>query len=345
MCRKNHWQPVQYNFQNMAKYRNPMVFISIILIIWLIIPYTLPETLNIRHSSGINAPARVVFVQLNDLRNWELWSPWNIREMPLPIYRNGGFGTGGTAEWVNGNSSTPAQRFTIVKSDPHQLIEIAMDFRDKGFVLSAIQVQQHEERTMLTWNSGLKSEGWKSIFLWLDTKRQVRKAAVNLREMAELWHSQGIQVVEQGVISAFPFVSIRRQIPWEELSESMGKMYEQLISQSGETSYNIIGHAYAVYHSMGEERVDIECGFPIEKVTDNRGIILSGTFPESDCIITEYVGNYDNLQKGHDAVQQWISERGFTLSGPPMEIFVTSATSEADPSAWVTRICYPVNIQ
>jgi effector-binding domain-containing protein len=329
----------------MAKYRNPILFITILLIVWIIVPYTLPETLTIRHSSGINAPERVVFVQLNDLRNWENWSPWIIGETPMPVYRNGGFGKGGTAEWVTGNSGTPVQRFTIVKSDPHHMIEIGMDFRDKGFVLSAIQMKEQEGRTILTWNSGMKSEGWKSIFLWLDTKRHVRKASANIRELAELWHSQGIQVVEQGVISAFPFVSIRRQVSWEDLSEAMGNMYEQLIGESDDATYTIIGHAYAVYHSMGEERVDIECGFPIEKVTENRGIIRSGTFPESDCIITEYTGDYDNLEKGHDAVQQWISERGFTLSGPPMEIFVTSAASEADPSAWVTRICYPVNIQ
>lgn len=330
----------------MSRYRYLILFIVILLTGWVIVPYTFPETFTVRHILEIDAPARTLFAQVSDLRNWELWSPWNAQDQETRLaYKNGGIGRGGTAEWISGEKEQLLQQFTIVKSEPHTLVETGMDFRGKGFVVSAIQVSPQGEKTLLTWNSGMKTHGWSSVFFWFDFRKSIRKATGNLRETAELWHAQNILVVERGILSAFPYVSIRRQIPWEDLSDAMGNMYEELIRESGEDTYTIIGHAYAVYHSMGDEKIDIECGFPVERATQNRGIILAGVFPESDCALTEYTGTYENLEKGHDAVQQWIQERGFSLAGPPVEIFVTGASSGSDPSEWVTKICYPVILQ
>jgi effector-binding domain-containing protein len=328
------------------RYRKLLVLLLTILILWMGLPFFIPDTLSIRASTEIDAPAQVVFVQINDLRNWEYWANWNRHEeMTAPVYNRGGMGAGGSAEWTVTGETSLIQRFTLVKSQPYQFIELAMDFPGQAFLVTRIDLRENGNKTILSWNAGMKSDGWKSFFFWLDARKTVKKAVLNLAASAELWHAQQIQIVEQGIVSEFPYVSIRRQVPWDELSDTMAAMFEQLIQASGNDTYTITGHPYAIYHAMGEEKADLECGFPVNNPVKIPGIILSGFFRETDCALTEYKGNYDQLEKGHEAIQQWIKDRGFILTGPPMEIFVTSASETQHPDEWVTRICYPLDFR
>lgn len=330
----------------MNKYLKLSLLLLPVVLVGLVLPAMLPKTFTVRHMSEIHAPAPVVFALVNDFRNWENWSAWYIwQNMPEPAYGNRGVGRGGFIEWESGQTGKYLQEFTIVKSEPHNQVEIAMDFTDKAFGVSIIEIHANGDTTLLSWSLGIKTEGWKTVFFWLNARKALRKASENLANMAELWHAQNVQIVEQGIISEFPYVSIRRQILWEDLSDAMGDIYAHLIRESGEDSYQITGHAFAMYHSMGEDKVDIECGFPVERVTSGQGITMAGIFPEINCVVTEYTGSYETLEKGHEAVQRWMTDRGYILSGPPMEIFVTSGSDTEDPSAWKTRICYPVEFR
>ncbi len=313
-----------------------VIFVAIIVAV----PKLMPETWTIKSEKTFEVPSKVVFVQLNDLRNWEHWSPWNMDDdSVLPSYLNGGFGPGGAIVWSSGTGYL--QRFVITQSEPHQSIEIAMDFGKDGLGISRIGlIETNTGKTLVTWNYGMKTEGWKSLPARQAIKKSIKKALNNLSSSAEFWNRQKFIVVEPGVISDFPFVSIRRQIEWDELSEEMGKMYELLASAASEGNYRIIGHPYAIYHAMGEERVDVECGYPVESQIANIGIIMSGTYSEAICAMTEYTGSFETLEKGHAAVQQWIEERNISLNGPPMEIYINNNSAE-----WTTKICYPIEVQ
>jgi len=317
------------------------IFILILLVmavlVWVAVPRLMPETWTLKAEITIQAPEKVVFVQLNDLRNWEIWSPWH-RENEPANYMNGGFGRGGAVLWQTGTDLR--QRFIITQSDPHHSIEIAMDFRNKGFGVSRIELfRQDAEKTLVRWNYGMKTEGWKSLMARPGLMKTIRKALNNLSSTAGFWHEQKLIVVEPGMISDFPFVSIRRQIAWDDLSDEMGRLYELLVSSADEGGYHIIGHPYAIYHSMGEDKVDIECGYPIEKQVPAFGIISSGIYNEAMCAMTEYTGSFETLEKGHEAVQQWMESRNLTLGGSPMEIFINNQSAE-----WTTKICYPIEL-
>lgn len=317
-----------------------VILTVIVLAIIFAVPKLIPETWTIKVETTIEAPSRVVFALLNDLRNWELWSPWGFdNSSAVPKYLNGGFGRGGTIVWPS--EAGYQQRFVITHSEPHQSFEIAMDFGKNGFGISRINLQENaSEKTSVTWNYGLKTEGWKSLLTRQAINQSIKNALNNLSSTAEFWNQNKFIVVEPGVISDFPYVSIRRQIGWDELSEEMGKMYELLASATSEGNYRIIGHPYSIYHAMGEERVDVECGYPVESQVANIGIIMSGTYSEAMCAMTEYTGSFETLEKGHEAVQQWIEVRNISLSGPPMEIYINNESAE-----WTTRIVYPIEVQ
>jgi effector-binding domain-containing protein len=312
--------------------------------IWVVAPFFFPETMVVSRSILLDVPARTLFAKINDFRNWEFWSPWQPdKEQTQAIFQNNGFGRGGVAIWPSDISDSPLQKFTITNAEPYTIIEVAMDFPGKAFSVNRIVFSENEGQTGLTWSMGVKTEGWKTLFFRIKAAKYINRALSDLSTTALLWHRRGLPIAEAGIINAFPYVSIRRQIAWEELSEAMEKMYEVLISSADEGNYQIIGHPYAIYHSMGEDRVDIECGFPVDKQPEHSGIINSGIYSEVMCAITEYTGSYENLETGHTAVQEWMSEREFTLSGPPMEIYMTNESESDNPDEWKTKICYPIS--
>lgn len=318
--------------------------VAILLVIWLVAPFFFPDTMVISRSIIIESPARTVYSKINDFRNWEYWSPWQTEKVQSTIeFRNNGFGPGSVLVRQSGISGSAEQKFTIVRTEPYNLIEVAMDFPGKPFTVNIIGFSENGPHTQVTWNMGIKSAGWKTLFFRLKVSKDIDNALTNLSELATFWHDQRLPVAEAGVINAFPYVSIRRQLEWEELSDTMEKMYETLVSSANEGNYQIIGHPYAIYHSMGEDKVDIECGMPVDKQPEYTGIINSGIFDEVMCALTEYTGSYENLEAGHKAVQDWISERGFILSGPPIEIYLTTESDSDDPDKWVTKICYPIS--
>lgn len=326
----------------MSKQKRVILIVGVVLAFAIITPYFFPETLIIRQSRQINAPANVVFSQVNDLRFWELWSPWQPADLP-PNYGNSGVGRGGWVLWQQTADESYDQRFTITTSNPHQTVEIAMDFPQKAFAVSRIDVSESDQYTLVIWHMAIKTEGWKSVFFWLNQRQNLSKAATNLTVTSEMFFVQGMQLVERGLIDTFPYVSIRRQVEWEQLNTLMGELYQQLTEAAEIGTFTIIGHPFAIYHAIGDDRVDIECGYPIETPIDLKGgIVQTGVFPETTCAITHFNGGFENLELGHTAVQQWMEERGLTLGGSPMEIYQSNSVGEGDESNWTTAIVYPI---
>ncbi len=325
----------------MSKQKRVVLILGIVLAFAIIAPYFFPETLIVRQSRQIKAPANVVFSQVNDLRFWELWSPWQPNNIP-PDYGNAGVGRGGFVLWQQTAGESYDQRFTITTSNPHQLVEIAMDFPQQEFAVSRFDVTESNQITLLVWHMAIKTEGWKSVFFWLNQRQNMSKAATNLTVTSEMFFAQGMQLVERGLIDAFPYASIRRQVEWENLNDLMGEMYQQLTEAATMGNFTIIGHPFAIYHTIGDERVDIECGYPVEALVDMKGgIIHSSIYPETTCAITHFEGGFENLELGHTAVQQWMEERGLSLGGSPMEIYQSSFNDEGKETGWTTAIIYP----
>ena len=314
-----------------------------IIAVWLVVPPLLPDTMAFGGKTLVNAPSGAVFMYLNDFRNWSSWSSWNVRrEMPVPKYFHGGFGAGSSVVWKDGSEDQYLQRFTLVTSSPHQFAEIAMDFPGKAFCISRVSLTGEANQTMVSWDLGMKTKGWKTLLFILNNKKTMNKSLSSLAKSAEWWHSQGFPVVEPGTMEAFSYISIRRQVSRDELSEKMGEFYDLLINRAVSASCRISGHPYAIYHSVDDEILDIECGLPIEEKTEHSGIIFSGTFNETQCAITEHTGSYESMEEGHTAIRNWMEERGLLPGGPPVEIYVTDNNNADLPEKWKTRICYPM---
>ena len=93
---------------------------------------------------------RTCCIQVNDLHNWEAWSPW-LKPDPAATtaYEGPRAGTGAVFAW-SGNRSVGEGRMTITESRPHELVRFELRFHE------ALQVHQHRRVHL---HAGRRSHG------------------------------------------------------------------------------------------------------------------------------------------------------------------------------------------
>src|ERR1051325_293703 len=73
-----------------------------LIVLLVVISFFLPGNMNVERSVVINAPAPVVFDQVNTLKNWEQWSPWQMMDSTMKItYSGPASGKGAGYSWTS----------------------------------------------------------------------------------------------------------------------------------------------------------------------------------------------------------------------------------------------------
>lgn len=95
--------------------------------------YLQPDKFVVRREALIDAPPHQVFAAINNLRNWESWSPWaKLDPNAETRYEGPAAGAGAAFEW-SGDKKVGAGRMTIVDSLPNERVDLKLDMR-KPFV-------------------------------------------------------------------------------------------------------------------------------------------------------------------------------------------------------------------
>ena len=104
------------------------VVVVVLVIAFVCIVALQPSHYHIERSATVNAPAPVVFAQVNDFHKWQAWSPWAKLDPNMKQNFEGpSVGTGAVYSW-NGNSQVGEGRMTITDSRPSDLIKIKLEF-------------------------------------------------------------------------------------------------------------------------------------------------------------------------------------------------------------------------
>lgn len=96
-----------------------------------VVGFMLPSTYKVERSLVINAPADVVFEQVNDLQKNANWSPWDDEDPTMKVtYGTTTVGVGASSSWESEKSGSGTM--TIEESVPAQKIVLNLDFHGMG---------------------------------------------------------------------------------------------------------------------------------------------------------------------------------------------------------------------
>lgn len=169
-----------------------LVGLGVLIVVILVAGLLQPDNFRIERSTAIEAPAAIVFSQINNFKNWQAWSPWAKKDPQAQnSYSGPETGEGAAFSW-KGNREVGEGKMTIVQSKPNTLIAIQLDFLApfKATNTAEYTLEPQGSRTKLTWAMfGKKNYVSKLICLFMNMDKMVggdfEKGLASIKEISE----------------------------------------------------------------------------------------------------------------------------------------------------------------
>ena len=130
-----------------------LIIVGVAIVGLIIVAAMRPSEFRISRSALIAAPPDVVFPHVNDLHNWEAWSPWaKVDPNAKTNYEGPTSGPGAVFSWA-GNCKIGEGSMTITESRPNDFVRFRLEFLKpfKGTNLAEFTFQPEGGQTRVTW--------------------------------------------------------------------------------------------------------------------------------------------------------------------------------------------------
>lgn len=153
-----------------------LVVLVAIVAVFTIVVALQPSEFRVERSAAFAAPPEAVFAQVNNLRNWESWSPWAKRDPNAKeSYEGPPAGPGAVFCW-SGNCEIGEGRMTILESRPNERIRMRLDFKKPMEETSSTEFafKPEGDGTRVTWRMhGHNGFAAKAFGLFMDMEKMV----------------------------------------------------------------------------------------------------------------------------------------------------------------------------
>jgi hypothetical protein len=151
-----------------------------------------PSDFRVERSAVVAAPAPVVFAQVNDLHNWDAWSPFaKLDPAAKQTFEGPRAGTGAALAWA-GNKRAGEGRMTITESRPYELVRFRLDFVKPFAVTNTAEFTftPRGDETAVTWSmSGRQNFMAKAFCMFMSMDKMVggefEKGLAQMKSVAE----------------------------------------------------------------------------------------------------------------------------------------------------------------
>jgi len=153
-----------------------IIGLGVIIVVFLVVVARQPSEFSVNRTAKMNAPAQIVFRQVNDFHKWEAWSPWAKKDPQAKnSFEGAPAGKGAQFSW-DGNKDVGAGRMTITESRPYELILINLEFFKpfKGVNTTEFTFMPEGQGTVMSWTmSGKKNFISKAICMFMSMDKMV----------------------------------------------------------------------------------------------------------------------------------------------------------------------------
>jgi len=169
-----------------------LIVLAVLVAALVIIVAMQPPDFRITRKATFTAAPAAVFALVNDLHQWEAWSPWAKLDPAAKMTFEGpptGAGSGYTWE---GNNKVGQGRMTILESRPSELIRLKLEFLKpfKATNTAEFTFKSEGSQTLVTWSmSGKNNFMGKAIGLVMDCDKlvggQFEKGLADMKALVE----------------------------------------------------------------------------------------------------------------------------------------------------------------
>ncbi len=332
--------------------------LGIFILLLIILSFFLPSKTHLERSLVINAPAEVIFGQVNNLKNWGQWSAWHKKDPNMQItFTDASEGVGASYTW-KGNNDVGEGTLSISASVPNDSIQTTMQFGGMGKSYGSFKFNKEDAGTKVIWAMDSKGEDmpWymrvpsKYFSLFMDklVGPDFEKGLADLKTVSEKKAmetppaGQTEMKIEATTTPSQIIASYRMMTSEKTISGDIGNSYGRIGMFMKKNNLKQNGAVLAIYHSYAPAKIDMECAVPLEKSIKGEGEIKVSELKAGNAVVGHYYGAYEKTNTAHEALHKWMDENHKKTTGSPWEVYVTDPMNEKDTAKWLTEIYYPV---
>jgi effector-binding domain-containing protein len=325
------------------------IVLLVLLGIFVLVSLFLPSKVKVQRSIFINAPSSVVFEQINNFKNWPKWSYWdNIDPEMKSTYEGPESGVGAKHIWSSEHKDVGHGSITIVESKPNSLVMTDLDFEGMGTSHGGWTITDSANGSNVTTFMEMDMGFFGRIMGLMMDKMLGGDFEKTLEGLKK--HCESLPAVPQaGKIAVEPtttpeqlLATYKSTTNLQTISDDIGASYGKIGEFMKKNQLEIAGPVLAIYHSFSSEKIDMECGIPINKEVKGDGTVNVIKLPAGNAIVAHYYGPYMGTKDAHAAIDTYVKENNKKVIGAPWEVYVTDPGVEKDTAKWLTEVYYPV---
>jgi uncharacterized protein YndB with AHSA1/START domain len=133
-------------------FKKSLLWLGFLILALILFSLLLPKEFTVSRSITVNAPIDRVFDQVNDLRNWEKWSPWKRMDPMMEMtYSNPPVGQNAFYKWVSKDKHLGTGTCTLAKVTNNEEIVTALHSDDWGDSNATFSFSHKGNEIQITW--------------------------------------------------------------------------------------------------------------------------------------------------------------------------------------------------
>lgn len=313
-------------------------------------------TYHVEESRILEAPAPLLFEQVNNYESWSSWSWLDSQEYNITL-GDTTKGEGARLRWNSGDIGDGS--LLTINSESFARLEqrlvfdagIAQSNGNMYWILEPVPEgtrvsiglegsQDFKEKLAYTLRSNEIEEIFAPKFrealetLEKRTKTKMEEFSVEINGITE--HGGGF----------YMYSSTATRL--SEVQHRGAEMLKEINHYMDENDISVNGNPFLIYNERDQDNASAifsaAVPTPSRVITPSGSPVLTGFLPAQKVLKTTLKGNHKNAQLAWDEAYKYIEENELTLKlrGETFEIFITDPLEEINPARWVTEIYIPI---
>jgi hypothetical protein len=127
--------------------------VAAVVVLFLVFVATRPSTFHVERSMMMAAPPAIAFAEVNDLKRWNAWSPWDKKDAAMQKgFEGPESGVGAVSSW-SGNGEVGKGKMTITESVAAERVAMKLEFMEpmESTATNAFTFKAMDNGTHVTW--------------------------------------------------------------------------------------------------------------------------------------------------------------------------------------------------
>jgi effector-binding domain-containing protein len=316
----------------------------------------------VAESKIMNAPASLIFTNVNDFKNWQTWGPWMAKDPDIKItYAEKTSGEGGSYSWTSDDMEVGDGSMTTIKVIPNKEIGQTITFNtpigeSKSDVSWDFESTENPTETKVTWAMKGEQSLLEKVFMAFSDD----DLEAGISEMFQ----EGLASLDSAVAKEMKVYSINADgisqygggyymynttaAKMEEVGLKMGPLMGQVMNFMQQQNIPMAGAPFTIYNQVNEleNSVIFSAAIPVkEKINTPMGSpVLNSYMAPVTAVKMTLKGDYKNLPETYSQGQQYLTQNGYELhpSAKMFEVYLTNPEEEPNPADWITEVYIPI---